>query len=94
MILQTFINACLINPASGYTRDEETEISAGIGGRLPSDHSPAYHKEVKKCKTICNSKYKIIELINTTTAWLKARGLKVKIRISGFKEVYKKWMKF
>ena len=94
MILQMSINACLINPASGKTRDEEIINAGGIGGRLPSDYSPAYHKAVKIYKKICNSKHKIIELINNTTAWLKARGLKVKIRISGFKEVYKKWMKF
>ena len=81
MILQMSINACLINPASGKTRDEEIINAGGIGGSLPSDYSPAYHKAVRIYKKICNSKHKIIELINTTTAWFKARDLKVKIRI-------------
>ena len=68
-----FINASLINPVSGYTRDEETEISAGIGGRLPSDYSPAYEQAVKKCKWIL-SHNPTIELDTTFwDAWEVAR---------------------
>ena len=81
MHLQASINAQLINTLSGKTRDEEIIISHGIGGRLPSDYSPAYKKAVKIYKKICNSKHNVIERIDDSTALLSYKGLQVTIRI-------------
>ena len=84
-----FINACLINPASGYTRSEEIANAGGIGGRLPSDYAPAYEKAVKKCKWILshNPTIEICTKSNSATAWLVSKEKRVEIRF--FKEILK-----